>query len=153
MAQLTWRILTDKHATSMQAQDCHLVRFESITSDTLDAFFRLTFLNGKEFNVCLNEQKVCRSFYTNDEIYDTAKPPSRAIIDIELTKGGPEAIAESYYCAMRAQQQSGGQANETLGRRTKLNWWLLSLRKCDTIIQEGVTFYLKGDDIIKSHKR
>lgn len=148
-----WFVLHDKHATPIQSQDSDLVLFESVTSDTLDAFFRMKFANGKEFNVRLHEQNVYRSFYSKEEIYDIAKPPSCAIIDIVLAKGGPEAIAESYYSAMRAQQQSGGQENETLARRTKLNWCLPSLRKCDTIIQESVAVYLKGDDVIKPHKK
>ena len=54
---------------------------------------------------------------------------------------------------MRAQQQSGGQLNETLSRRTKLNWCLPSLEKCDDIIHESVNLYLRGDDVIRSHRR
>ena len=65
-------------------------------------------------------------------------PPSCATIDIVLSKGGPKAIAESYYSAMRAQQQSGGQSNETLARQTKLSWCLPSLKKCNAIIDESV---------------
>ena len=51
-----------------------------------------------------------------------------------------------------SKQQSGGQSNETLSRRTKLIWCLPSLKKCD-IIHEGVNLYLKGDDVIRSHRR
>lgn len=70
-----------------------------------------------------------------------------------LQKGGPKAIAESYYSCTRAQKQSGGQSNETLSRRTKLNWCLPSLKKCDDIIHESVSLHLKGDDVIRSHGR
>ena len=62
----------------------------------------MKFANRKEFDVRLNEQYVYKSFYTNEEIYSIAKPPSCAIIDIVLWKGGPEAIGASYYSAMRA---------------------------------------------------
>ena len=116
-----WFVSHDKHAIPLQSQDSDLVLFQSVSSDTLDALFRLKFANGKEFTLRLYEQSVYSSFYSNEEIYSIAKPPFCAFIDIALAKGGPEAIAESYYSAMRAQQQSGGQQNESLARRTKLN--------------------------------
>lgn len=147
-----WFILQDKN-TPLQSQDAKLVLFEAITSETLDTFFRMKFADGKDFNVRLHEQNVYRSFYCKEEIYGIAKPPSCAIIDIVLAKGGPEAIAESFYSAMRAQQQSGGQANETLARRTKLNWCLPSLKKCNSIIQDSVRVYLEGDDVIRPHRK
>ena len=70
-----------------------------------------------------------------------------------LSKGGPEAIAESYYSTMRAQQKSGGQSDENLGRRTKLGWCLPSLKNCDDIIRESVKTYLKGDENIRAHRQ
>ena len=113
----------------------------------------MKFDNGKTFDVRLNEQNVYKSFYVNEEIYSIAKPPSCAIIDIVLSKGGPEAIAESYYSAMRAQQQSGWQSNETLARRTKLSWCLPSLKKCNSIIDESVQLYLQGDGELRPHRQ
>ena len=71
--------------------------------------------------------------------------------DIVLSKGGPEAIAKSFYNSMRAQQQSGGQSNENLARRTKLNWYLPPLKKCDGIIREGIRLYFTGDGVLKPH--
>ena len=71
-------------------------------------------------------------------------------MDIVLAKGEPEATAESYHSCMRAHQQSGGQSNEILFRRTKLNWCLASLKKCDDIVHESVSLYLRGDDVIRS---
>ncbi len=67
--------------------------------------------------------------------------------------GGPEAIAESYYSTMRAQQKSGGQSDENLGRRTKLSWCLPSLKSCDDIIGESVKIYLKSDENIQAHRQ
>ena len=55
--------------------------------------------------------------------------------------------------SMRAQQQSGGQANDNLARRTKINWCLPSLKHCEGIIQESVQTYFQGDDEIKAHRR
>jgi len=113
----------------------------------------MKFANGKQHNVRLHEQNFYSSFYAREDLYGIAKAPSCAILDIVLAKGGPEAIAESYYGAMRAQQQSGGQSNETLARRTKPNWCLPSLNKCDDIIKESVSVYLKGDDNIRAHRQ
>ena len=113
----------------------------------------MKFASGQEYNVRLHEQNVFSSCYSQEDIYSIAQPQSCAILDIVLAKGGPEAIAESYYSCMRAQQKSGGRSNETLFRRTKLNWCLPSLKKCDDIIHESVSLYLRGDDVIRSHGR
>ena len=43
------------------------------------------------------------------DLHGIPKAPSRAVLDSVLAKGGLEAITESYYSAMRPQQQSGGQ--------------------------------------------
>lgn len=94
-----------------------------------------------------------KSFYLCDKICTIAGPPSCAIIDIVLAKGGPEAIAESYCSAMRAQQQSAGQANEAMLRRTKVNWCLTSLKKCNSIIIESMRLYLEGDDKLRPHRQ
>jgi len=94
----------------MKSQDVQLVRFELAPSDTLDTFFTMKFANCKQHNVRLNEQNFYSFFYAREDLYGIAKAPSCAILDIVLAKGGPEAIAESYYSPMRAQQQSGGGA-------------------------------------------
>ena len=146
-----WFVRQDNN-TPIQTQGAKLLKFESIPSHTLDTCFRMAFDNGKEYNVRLHEQNMYGSFYSSADVYGIAKPPSCAILDIVLAKGGPEAIAESYYSAMRGQQQSGGQSNNTLSRRTKLNWCLPSLKNCDEIIHESVSWYLKGDDVIRVHR-
>jgi hypothetical protein len=109
--------------------------------------YTLKYSDGEEFTARLHKQSVYSSFYSQEEVYSIAKVPSCVMIDVVLAKGGPEAIAESYYSAMRAQQQSGGQSNDTLACRTKLNWCLPSLKKC-----ESVELYLKGDGKIKAHR-
>ena len=76
------------------------------------------------------------------------------ILDIALSKGGPEAIAESFYATMRNQQQPGGQGNNTLTMRSKLSWCLPSLRLCDEIIRESIKIYQEGDGgDIKRHRK
>ena len=69
-----------------------------------------------------------------------------------LAKGGPDAIAESFYNSMKAQQQSGSQSNKNLAR-TKSNWCLPSLKLCDGIIQESVQTYSQNNDKVKGYRR
>ena len=115
--------------------------------------FLLKLSDGREGSCRLHEQNVYASFYANKVIYTFAKPPSCVILDFVLSKGGPEAIAESYYSTMRFQQQCGGQGHETLARRTKLSWCLPSLVNGEGLIQDGVRTYMAGDDHIKPHRR
>ena len=141
--------VSDKEVLNKDGADLTEFRYEESTG--LDLYFTMVFSNGKVQKVRLQEQQVYQSFYSKKDIYDIAKPPSCALLDIVLAKGGPEAIAESFYNSMRNQQQSGGQLNEALARRTKVNWCLPSLRHCDEIIKEAVALYLRGDDVIRPH--
>ncbi|CAB4018432.1 Hypothetical predicted protein [Paramuricea clavata] len=113
-------------------------------STNLESIFVMRFSNEMVRKVRLSEKCVYTSFYSNKVLYDIAQPPPCALLDIVLAKGGPEAIAESFYNTMRNQQQSGGQSNDTLARRTKVNWCLPSLKHCEKIIKEGVRLYLEG---------
>ena len=131
----------------------HLVEFLSQNSTGLDSFFTMVFSDGNVQRVRLDEHQFYESFYSNKEVYTVAKSAACVLLDIVLAKGGPEAIAESFYNSMRNQQQSGGQLNETLARRTKVNWCLPSMKHCEDIIKEGVALYLQGDDAIKAHKK
>jgi hypothetical protein len=93
-----------------------LVGFHSVDTTELDSVFTMLFANGNVHRVRLNEHRFYESFYSRKEIYEVAEPAACALLDIVLAKGGPETIAESFYNAMRSQQQSGGQLNETLAR-------------------------------------
>lgn len=99
----------------------------------------------------LNELCFYEFFYSNKDVYEINKPPTCVLLDVDLAKCGPEAIAESFYNSMRNQQQSGGQANVSLARRTKVNWCLPSISLSEDIISNGVSLYLKGDKHIKPH--
>ena len=146
-----FEVANEKDVSNKDGADLAELRYEESTG--LDLYFTMVFSDGKVQKVRLQEQRVYQSFYSNKEIYDIAKPPSCALLDIVLAKGGPEAIAESFYNSMRNQQQSGGQLNETLERRAKVNWCLPSLRHCDEIIKEAVVLYLRGDDVIRPHMK
>ena len=146
-----FEVANEKDVSNKDGADLAELRYEESTG--LDLYFTMVFSDGKFQKVRLQEQRVYQSFYSNKEIYDIAKPPSCTLLDIVLAKGGPEAIAESFYNSMRNQQQSGGQLNETLERRAKVNWCLPSLRHCDEIIKEAVALYLRGDDVIRPHMK
>ena len=73
-------------------------------------------------------------------------------MDIELAKGSPEAITESYYTSIRCQKPLGGQANENLVKRTKVNWCLPSLVNCESIISEAVSICHKRDEKIPLYR-
>ena len=95
----------------------------------LDAYFIIEFADKKEIKVKFCEDEFCQSFYNNPRIYDIAKPESCILIDIALAKGGPEAIAESFYNSMRNQ-----------------------LFNCEEVASDAVTLYHKGDENMSSDK-
>lgn len=129
----------------------------SVIDDDLsfDLHFKLSFKDGNQKTVKLNESIIYESLYNNENIYTVAGQPVCAMLDIALAKGGPEAIAESYYSCMRSQQQDGGQSNETLSVRTKLSWCLPSLENCADIIKNAAELYNegeKGNKKLKPHR-
>jgi hypothetical protein len=60
--------------------------------------------------------------YLNSDIYTKIRKPFCLAFDIALAKGGCEAIVESLYSVMNAQIQHGGQSNDVLVNRTKVDW-------------------------------
>ena len=115
-----WFEVLSGEEAALSTDDVALLEIHAEESCKLDSYFVMRFSNGTTRSVKVLEQLVFKSFYANKNIFKIAKPPSCALLDIILAKGGPEAIAESFYNAMRNQQQSGGQLNETLVRRTKV---------------------------------
>lgn len=112
---------------------------------SFDLRFSLRLKNGEVKKVKLNESMLYESFYNNEKVYQKAGQPVCAMLDIALAKGGPEAIAESYYACMRSQQQGGGQSNDTLSVRTKLAWCLPSLANCERIVKKAALLYEEGE--------
>eukprot|EP00794_Sanderia_malayensis_P001887 gene1887-2140_t len=149
----TWFVEISDKKLGNTDQNTKMVEFLEEKSDSLDSVFQMTFEDSSRKKVSLQEQSVYQSFYADKEFYDKVKPPSCALLDIALGKGGPEAIAGSFYNSIRNQQQFGGQRNDTLVRQTKVNWCLPSLKNCDRIIQEGVELYLTGDNNMPSHRK
>lgn len=114
--------------------------------------YRTHFVINGNIKVTLNEQSFYKTFYANENIYKIAGKPMCILLDIALSKGGPEAIAESFYNAMRHQQIPGGQSNDTLVSRTKVCWCLPSIPKCEQLIKLAAKHYVDGDDKMKGHR-
>ena len=146
-----WFKATDDKGAKVFLDGVSLVEFRELKSTELDCFFLMRFSDGKAHKVKLCEKQVLESFYSKNYLYDIAKPPTCALLNIVLAKGGPEATAESFYSAMPYQQLAGGQSNDTLVRRTKVTWCLPSLQHCEDIIKQAVGIYLQGDDNLKPH--
>ena len=66
------------------------------------------------------------------------------MIDVALSCGGTEAVVESYYSVMGTQRQDGGQSNDTLALRTKLDWCLPNIMQCVPLCREAILVYMDG---------
>ena len=143
----------DSEDRQLSLIDRSVVEISKVNEDSLfETMFQISLSDGSEGSYRLHEQSVYSSFYADKRIYSIAKPPACAILDFVLSKGGSEAIAESFYSTMRAQQQIGGQSNEVLAMRTKISWCLPSLKNSKKIIQDAAKTYIEGDTKIKPHK-
>ena len=143
----------DQENNLINLNGASITELSKVDSDSLfESMFTLKFSDGREDCYRLHEQSFYSSFYAGKNVYMIAKPHSCAILDFALSKGGPEAIAESFYCTMRAQLQTGGQGDDVLVKRTKLSWCLPSLKNCRAIIEEAGKTYIDGDDVVKPHK-
>ena len=147
-----WFIVQDTNKPLKLNAPTKIQELHQIEGNKFESEFQISTSEGKIVSCRLHDQSVYASFYSNEEIYSVATMPGCILIDVALAKGGPEAIAESFYATMRAQQQVGGQYNDTLVTRTKLSWALPSVRLCDDILRESIKLYFKGDNHIKAHR-
>lgn len=113
---------------------------------TLDVRFKMIFSGDeKEYVVHLNESAIYKSIYNDEEVYTKLGKEICLLIDIALAKGGPESVVESYYSVMKSQQQLGGQNNENLSLRAKLDWSLPNILQSERMIKEVANLYVHGD--------
>ena len=91
----------------------------------------------------------CRSFlnelYTNPIIYTNLGLEICICMDIGLAKGGTESIKESFHSAMKSQTMYGGQSNEVISLRTKLEWSLPPVIQAKKVVEGTARIYLDGD--------
>ena len=79
------------------------------------------------------------SLYTDESVYSKLGKEICLVIDIALAKGGSEAIVESFYSLRKCHKKAGGQNNETLSLRTKLDWSLPGPLQADRMVKEVAT--------------
>ena len=63
----------------LQRHEGVLLEFVPVSSESsqpFDAMFEMRFSNGSKSKVHLHKQSVCKSSYSNEEIYSIAKPPT-----------------------------------------------------------------------------
>ncbi|CAB3982578.1 Hypothetical predicted protein [Paramuricea clavata] len=108
--------------------------------------FHMRFTKGEKiYTVQLNEPAVYLSLYTDECVYSKLGKEICLVIDIALAKGGPEAIVESFYSLMKCHKKAGGQNNENLSLRTKLDWSLPGPLQADRMVKEVAPLYLDGN--------
>lgn len=75
-----------------------------------------------ETKLSFDEVEFTELLYTDPLLYERFGREFCVCYDFALAKGGPESVVESVYSVMNNQKQFGGQKNETLVQRTKIDW-------------------------------
>ena len=108
LCELFWGNLKEYGVACMQSSGKylseHFVSLEKDKSTGIRQNFILT-LNGKETKAVLDESKLIEVLYTVESIYTKLGPEFMLSVDIAISSGGSEAIAESFYAIMDAQRQ------------------------------------------------
>ena len=99
------------------------------------------------FNVVICEENIIKEIYQNAELYGKLGVEMCICIDMSLAKGGTESIVESFYSSMKAQTMYGGQNNDILALRTKLEWLLPPVIQADKLVHGTAHVYLNGDKL------
>ena len=89
------------------------------------------------------EQELIRCTYTDEALYSRVGKPLSRILDVALAKGGPETAVETLYSAMGGQHKDGGQSNDTLVNRTKVNWSVSSVVAVPELIGRSAERHLE----------
>lgn len=112
--------------------------------DLLDKF-QVTLSSGSSFTVVLQEEEVIQMIYCNPTFIEAVGREFCILFDIFYAKAGTEAIAESFYRVMETQEKDGGQSQEVLTMRTKVDWCLPPLIQCEKSLSSIAELYIKGD--------
>ena len=111
--------------------------------------FRVTLSDGSSSIYVLQEDQLIQMLYTNPTFYQAVGREFciiyDIIYDIFYAKAGTEAMAESFYRVMDAQEKDGGQSQEVLTMRTKLDWCLPSIMQCEKALSGMAKLYIEGD--------
>lgn len=89
-----------------------------------------------------DECSLVDAIYTDDSLYKKIGQTFCIAFDIVFGKGGPEAVVESVYSTMNNQKQFGGQSDQTLVHRTKVDWHCpVSTLSIDDFVDEVTQLY------------
>eukprot|EP00112_Aurelia_sp_Birch-Aquarium-sp1_P015931 Seg357.1 transcript_id=Seg357.1/GoldUCD/mRNA.D3Y31 product="hypothetical protein" protein_id=Seg357.1/GoldUCD/D3Y31 len=118
----------------------------SENKESLDLKFIMKFSGDERmYEVLVNEKAIMQSFYTDADVYEELGREICLIIDIALAKGGPESVVESFYSVVKCQQKHGGQLNENLSLRAKLDWSLPNILYSEKMVEKVAALYLNGN--------
>ena len=92
-----------------------------------------------------DERAAFRSFYTNEDLFESLGKEMCTALDVANGMSGSEAVVESFYSVMKSQIQPGGMNNETLVNRTVVDWCFPNPFRCQETIKEVGKMYLDGD--------
>ena len=140
------RVSGEKLVTTTFPQGQYVTKFavQNEGFDLLDKF-HVDLSDGSSSVYVLQEEEVIRMMYTNPSFYDAVGREFCIIYDIFYAKAGTEAIAESFYRVMDSQEKDGGQSQEVLTMRTKLDWCLPSIIQCENALSGMAKIYIDGD--------
>ena len=90
-----WFEVMDKEPGNKNIDGVSLVEFRAEESINLELVFVMRFSDGVVRKVRLSERYFYKSLYSNKDLYDIVQPPSCALLDIVLAKGGPDSRGNS----------------------------------------------------------
>ena len=89
------------------------------------------------------EQELIHCTYTDEALYSRVGKPLSGVLDVALAKGGPETVVETLYSVMGGQHKDGGQSNDTLVNRTKVDWSVSSVVAVPELIGRSAERHLE----------
>ena len=89
------------------------------------------------------EHDLIRCTYTDEALYSRVGEPLSRVLDVALAKGDPETAVETLYSVMGGQHKDGGQSNDTLVNRTKVNWSVSSVVAVPELIGRSAKRHLE----------
>jgi hypothetical protein len=119
------------------------VELEDGDADNLLDRFIFQFEGLESVTAYLDEAALIKAIYTDKSLYSRIGKPACIMLDVSLSRGGPEAVVESMYSVMKAQTSDGGQSNRTMVLRTKVDWMLPLPIACPNTVAEIAREYQK----------
>ena len=111
----------------------------------LKEMFTVKLNNGKEVDVIFQQDDMMRALYLDSSFYSEVGPEFCLIFDIMYAKTGTEAVAESFYRVIEKQEMDGGQSQNVLSMRAKVDWCLPPVINCESVLSHVASLYINGD--------